>query len=217
MFLRYVLVLFLGGFSSVYGQNKLLDHDFWQTATVDSVRAELKAGARVNAKDMDGKTPLMYAADHNRNPAVIKLLLASGADINARCQFGWSVLLHAVLRDPLGVIKLLIENGATIDARDKYNKTPLMYAVEHNKSLDIIKLLLASGADINAQDEDGATPLMWVSVLNKKKVTKVLLAAGANAKLKDNYGKTALDFIKENYPLKDNKSIQKMLRKAMRD
>ena len=51
MYLRAVLVLFLCGFSLVFGQkNKLLDEGFWQRATLAQVQAKIKKGADVNAK-----------------------------------------------------------------------------------------------------------------------------------------------------------------------
>lgn len=40
----------------------------------------IKQGAKVNAKNNKGGTPLMYAAAHNKNPEVIKTLLKNGAD-----------------------------------------------------------------------------------------------------------------------------------------
>lgn len=42
-----------------------------------------------------GKTPLMRAADRNRNPDIIEALLKSGADVRAEAKDGKTVLDYA--------------------------------------------------------------------------------------------------------------------------
>ena len=54
-----------------------------KTGTPEKVKEAIKAGADVNAKDKDGRTPLMYAAE-NENIEVIKIFLGAGLDINAK-------------------------------------------------------------------------------------------------------------------------------------
>ena len=135
MFLRLVLVLFLCGFSFVCGQNKFLNKNFWQTATVDVVRAELKAGARVNAKNMDGMTPLMAAVSSNTDVAVIKSLLSAGADLESRTENGWTPLMLAVRDNKnLDVTAALLEAGANAKAKDDAGKTALDY-IKNNEAL----------------------------------------------------------------------------------
>ncbi|GHS99151.1 hypothetical protein AGMMS50276_22240 [Synergistales bacterium] len=50
--------------------------------TLNEVRAAIKNGADVNAKDEHGATALMLAALYNSNPEVISLLLERGANAN---------------------------------------------------------------------------------------------------------------------------------------
>ena len=56
---------------------------FFKTATVDDVRFCIDAGADVNARGGDGRTPLHWAMSDS-NPAVIEELIEAGADVNAR-------------------------------------------------------------------------------------------------------------------------------------
>lgn len=54
----------------------------------------IEKGADVNAKDNDGKTPLMFASAFD-NSRVVKLLIGKGADVNAKDNGGWSALIYA--------------------------------------------------------------------------------------------------------------------------
>jgi ankyrin repeat protein len=58
-------------------------------APVELITALLDAGADINAKDGRGMTPLMLAvATNHQNPAVIRLLLARGADVTVQSKVG---------------------------------------------------------------------------------------------------------------------------------
>ena len=61
--------------------------------SADVMKALLDAGARINEKDLRQMTPLMLAvASENQDQAVIRLLLASGADVNAKSNMGETAL-----------------------------------------------------------------------------------------------------------------------------
>jgi ankyrin repeat protein len=66
----------------------------------------------------EGKTALMWAAERNQNPEVIKLLIESGADLNATTASGVTPLMFAAARNNAGVVKALLKTaspGKTID------------------------------------------------------------------------------------------------------
>jgi ankyrin repeat protein len=54
----------------------------------------LKAGADVNARNVIGWTPLMYASKYS-NPELISILLKAGADVNAKNADGVTALDYA--------------------------------------------------------------------------------------------------------------------------
>ena len=51
-----------------------LNADWWETATVEDVEAEIAKGADVNAEDKDGWNSMFYAAWNNKNPKILKVL-----------------------------------------------------------------------------------------------------------------------------------------------
>jgi ankyrin repeat protein len=118
--------------------------------------AELIAmGADVNAK---GKTtgprditytPLLVATLLGYKD-VAELLIAHGANINARFEDGITPLFVAVIQGRLNVVELLLDKGADVNAAVKDGQTPLdaAYANGHK---DIASLLIAKGAKINGR------------------------------------------------------------------
>lgn len=62
--------------------------------------------------------PLHYAA-RNGNPEIIKLLLDSGAHVNAEDSEGWTALHHASYHGHRGCVELLLDRGADINCRTK--------------------------------------------------------------------------------------------------
>ena len=57
-------------------------HDAAGDGNIEAVKKHLAAGVDVNAKDEDGRTPLLHAvrADHKE---IVELFITNGADVNA--------------------------------------------------------------------------------------------------------------------------------------
>merc|ERR1712167_106742 len=92
-----------------------------------------------------GVTPLFMAAGDNR-VEVVKLLLAAGADPNARCWLGRTPL-HWVWDSP-EVVEVLLAAGALLDAETNKHRNAFVEAVietDHAKAVQLASL----GCDVS--------------------------------------------------------------------
>jgi uncharacterized protein len=136
-------------------------------------------GAKVDARDAAGRTPLMIAAGFTHT-SVVRLLLASGADPKAEdSTLGDTPLHYAVHSGDVATVNLLIAEGADINVRSGGSgATPLHYAAKRG-ALPLVDLLIADGAEMNAFDNGGWTPLKLASCRRQQAVVDRLEGLGA--------------------------------------
>ena len=100
-------------------------HDAVDEGYLEVVKQHLAASPNVNAKDVNGSTPLYIAAGRGHKE-VAALLIANGADVNAKTnKYGWTPLHRAASEGHKEIVELLIANGANVNAKDEAGKTPL--------------------------------------------------------------------------------------------
>jgi ankyrin repeat protein len=148
-----------------------------RTGQLDAAELLIEAGADVDAKERwAGQTALMWAGAQLQ-PKMVKLLLAHGADANARsavrewtrkvsseprpkelAQGGLTPLMFAARTGCIECAELLLAAGADIDMTDPYGVTPLVVAAL-NLQNDFAAFLVEKGADIDQWDLYGRTPL----------------------------------------------------------
>jgi hypothetical protein len=144
---------------------------------------------------------LTLAAYFGHTLTVERLLLAKGAEVDAKGNKGGTPLSWAAENGHEAVVKLLLATGkADVDSKDNYGRTPLWWAAGNGHEA-VVKLLLATGkADVDSKDENyGQTPLSWAAENGHEAVVKLLLATGkADVDSKDNTGRTPLSWAAEN-------------------
>ena len=208
MFRYWILVLvFLA--TPVAGQGCLPRNDpgsnlrFWQEAGAgDMVRCfgdnpnSLFDDGKGNHPDYTaGRTPLHAVADNRNSAELVNALVALGADVNARDEFGFTPLHGASTFGNFNAAKALIAAGADIHARTtKFGWTPLYLAAQNDTAKNVQALLDAgAGSDINVPSyRDGKTPLHKAAAQSEAETVKALLAAGADVHAQDSIGYTPL-------------------------
>ena len=143
----------------------------------------------VNAKDSRGATPLMYAAAFG-NVGQMKLLLESGAAVNARNAFNATALIWAG-GDPVKS-QMLLDHGADVNVRTQQGRTALMVAAKRNGNAALVRLLLERGADTKAADD---TALITAALSGDVEIMRLLIEKGANVNsIGPRLGETPLHF-----------------------
>ncbi|HEV2601499.1 MAG TPA: ankyrin repeat domain-containing protein [Candidatus Babeliales bacterium] len=89
---------------------------------------------------------------------LVRLLVNSGANKEARDSYDETALMYAVSSGDLGIVQFLIDAGANKDVRNKYDRTLLMFAARAGY-LDIVQFLVQGGADLDAKDKADRTAL----------------------------------------------------------
>ncbi|QSQ12639.1 ankyrin repeat domain-containing protein [Myxococcus landrumensis] len=154
-----------------------------------------------------GLLALCKAKQHQKvdvGAEAMKRWVAEGADVNARGEFGATVLQLALgwpystggTPPDIDGIRALIEAGADVNARDPHGRTPLLYAIHSSPApetearvSEIVQLLKAAGARIpsDVKDQHGGA-FAWTS----EALYREILDGGAAIDGRDEGDKTPL-------------------------
>lgn len=166
--------------------------------TVDGVQLFLNHGA-------DVKTPctrvsysaLQYFANRGEDPAVLDLLLAQGADINAvHPGDDWLMpALHILLMRrevPGALLDAFVKHGADTNSENAASARPLQMICA-NGQFENLKILLQSDAlEIDDPDFHGTTAVHEAAFYGYSKCVNALLEKGADADITDKLNRHAL-------------------------
>jgi ankyrin repeat protein len=147
----------------------------------------LLKGAKVNARDKQGRTPLFYAT-WNGHLAIVKRLVKAGARVDLQDEIGGTPISYALSIGQEDIANELTKE-VQADSIDKIRRELLLSAARGGHE-PIVKRLLDSGAYTEVIDDNDNTPLCLA--VKHVAVIRLLLEKGANVNASDREGRTPL-------------------------
>lgn len=166
--------------------------------TPSEIMTAVKGGADINAKDKDGRTPLMIAAMFNKDPDVITVLVNLGADIGAQDKNGENAFALSA-KNPNGEIKASLTSFGGV-APVKQNipnvtatKTQEVLKIDAEKFIELcqngtseqVQAAINGGSRVNANNSEGWTVLALAARYSTPDVLETLLRNGADVNAKN--------------------------------
>ncbi|RWA09204.1 hypothetical protein EKO27_g5912 [Xylaria grammica] len=177
----------------------------------ETLRGLLALGADPNCRNSSGDMPLHGISRRlGAVEQILDLLLAAGADLNAKDKQGSTVLFRAIgdqWPGALNFVELLIKKGASLAARDFQGRTLLHEAVKRrpprpfygrDRRADFFEFFLARGFDSSVTDHHGNNLLHELAMRSRdydRDLWKKLLALGLDLSQRNYAGRTPLHII----------------------
>ena len=160
------------------------------------IKALVAKGAKVDAKDGYGRTPLHVAAYGAKHDAM-RALVAAGANPNALENDRYDIVTIAAVANDVPTLKVALALGCSAkNITSRYDGTALI-AAAHLGHAEVVRTLIAAGAPLDHVNNLGWTAVIESIVLgdggrNHADTLKALIDAGANLNLADRQGQTPL-------------------------
>ena len=135
------------------------------------VQLLLDSGALVEARDIRGWTPLIWATSLE----TFGTLRAAGADVRAQSDAGYTVLHRAATFFETATVEALLAEGLDPNARRTGDGLSVLHQA---RSPETFKALREAGADIHAHRTDGYTVLHRAAASLDAATVEALIAAG---------------------------------------
>ncbi|MEV0529715.1 ankyrin repeat domain-containing protein [Streptomyces sp. NPDC050439] len=171
--------------------------DAARAGNADEVRAALDAGARVEARDPELRTPLLLAVIGDRVEAA-RVLVAAGADVDAQDHRADSPWLVTGVTGSVAMLHVLLPAGPDLKLRNRFGGISVIPASERGHVAYVREVLRATDIDVDHVNDLGWTALLEAVILGEggrahQEIVELLLAAGATPGLADRDGVTPLE------------------------
>ena len=175
---------------------KKIDEELIEAVRKDDVKAVgalVGKGANVNIKNQYGQSVLQMALFKGaRN--LFETLLALGADVNQKDDFGVPCLHHAIRLNRLKMMRrLLCEEKIDVNQTDRHGFTAFHLASFAGLELSDLSLLVGAGANLNQKNDWGDTPLFSAGTIQ---TVENLVYLGADQSVTNRWGEKASDYFK---------------------
>jgi ankyrin repeat protein len=127
---------------------------------------------------------------------VVRILLSTGQDVNAKDDSDNTALHNAISWRRGDVLKLLLDHGADLSARDAQGRTASLSAANVG-DVTMMQLLLDAGASLEDMDKDGVTVINTAIDAGNSTVLDKLIAAGGDCRA----GNADADDVRFQYPI----------------
>jgi len=160
------------------------------------IKALVEKGAKVDAKEGHGRTPLHIAAYGAKHDAM-RALVAAGANPNALENDRYDIVTIAAVANDVPTLRVALElGGSGRNITSRYDGTALI-AAAHLGHAEVVRTLIRAGAPLDHVNNLGWTAVIEVIVLGDGgsrhvDTLKALIQAGANLNLADRQGQTPL-------------------------
>ncbi|XP_016398403.1 ankyrin repeat domain-containing protein 50-like [Sinocyclocheilus rhinocerous] len=159
--------------------------------SVCAILTEQGSMARVGELDVEGRSPLILAAQEG-HCSTVRLLLDRKSPIDHRAYDGHSALSAAALQGYREIVELLMRRGADTDVRDAEGR-PLLYLLVLEGRLDMAILLIEKGGvPLESKDAEGRTALHVAAWRGDLEGIELLLKYGADPNARDLDGRPPL-------------------------
>ena len=128
------------------------------------------------------------------DPAVCRVFIDAGADIETKNEDGCSPLHLASCSGALEVVKMLVEAGAGVNVTDYDGDTCLILAAYCGHTETVRYLVGLPEVDVNHCNRYTRTALHCAAKEGHPEVVQVLIDAGADIDTKNRHGRSPLDF-----------------------
>ncbi|KAM0433923.1 hypothetical protein ACHAPT_003867 [Fusarium lateritium] len=169
---------------------------------LDVLEQLVHAGADINIRNNETRTPLMIAADLHRDEAMRILLQNQQCrrHVDLSDRFGRTALHQAIDEGVVSVecLRMLLEAGASIEKRDFASQTPLQLLASNHvgrqTAHQILRLFQEKHARLDVRDINGSTPALDAVMMNNVPVLHTLVEAGASLSTADNFSQNILHY-----------------------
>jgi uncharacterized protein len=166
------------------------------TGNPDQAAVALRAGAALEDRDPQGRTPLLLAAANDRVD-VARLLVGLGADPDALDDRHDTPWLVTGVTGSVPMLEVLLPAGPDLTIRNRFGGVSVIPAAERGH-VDYVRRVVTTGIDVNHINDLGWTAMLEAVVYGDgsaryQEIVRVLLAAGGDPSIEDADGRTALE------------------------